>query len=97
MAEANARLIACAPSMLALLEKALPIIENEAELREASMHRHGEDKCVTSYWTEMRELANEISQEIDKATGKQDPELCPHGFGFVEYCEDCKEEINTDA
>lgn len=79
-------------SMLALLEKALPIIENEAGLREFSMSQHGEDKCVTPYWSEMRDLANEISAEIDKAHGRSapDPELCPHGFGFVEYCPDCE-------
>lgn len=63
-------LISRAPSMLALLEKALPIIENEAGLREYSMSQHGEDKCVTPYWSEMADLANEISAEIDKARGK---------------------------
>jgi ribosomal protein L11 len=92
--DANAHLIARAPSMLALLKKALPIIENEAELREASMVRHGEDKCVTPYWSEMRQLANTIQAEIAKAKGDPviDAELCPHGFGFVEYCEECNQK-----
>jgi hypothetical protein len=63
----RANLFCASESMLALLEKALPIIENEAQLREASMKRHGEDQCTTPYWTEMRQLANAIQTEIAKA------------------------------
>lgn len=95
--EANARLIARAPSMLALLEKALPIIEEEAERRSFSYSPKQE---TDSYWSEMRDLADEISAEIDKAygreTSKSDPELFPHGFGFVEYCPDCKSLPDED-
>lgn len=89
MAEANANLIAAAPSMLALLEKALPIIEAKANLRGDC--DGGYSAATENYYSEMRELANEISVEINKARGgvSTDPEPCPHGYGFVEYCEDC--------
>lgn len=66
--EANARLIARSPSMLALLEKALPIIEVEAERRDAAPGAPFSDR--EGYWREMRDLANEIAAEIDKARGK---------------------------
>jgi hypothetical protein len=65
---ANARLIARAPSMLALLEKALPIIEAEAEMRECGPHC--DSSTTEEYEREMREIANEIAQEIDRARGK---------------------------
>lgn len=86
----NKPLIKAAPRMLALLEKALPMIEEEASRREYAPVEDGEG--IGGYWTEMRELANEISAEIYRAhTGKEpEPDLCPHGFGFVEYCPDCK-------
>jgi len=59
-----------ASSMLALLEKAWPIIEVEAMNREeGGMLRDGEP-VMGKYFTEMRELANEISTEIDRARGK---------------------------
>jgi hypothetical protein len=47
----------------------------------------------------MRQLANTIQVEIAKAKGDPviDAELCPHGFGFVEYCEDCKKEVKTNG
>lgn len=48
------------PSMRALLEKALPIIEAEAERREQSGLGFG-DQAVAPYWREMRDLANEIA------------------------------------
>jgi hypothetical protein len=67
-AEAFATLIARAPSMLILLEKAYPIIEEEAERREAAPGGH----FIGGYYTEMRELANEIQAEIDRARGKED-------------------------
>lgn len=63
-------LIRRSPSMLALLEKAWPIIEVEAMNREeGGMLRDGEP-VMGKYFTEMRELANEISAEIDRARGK---------------------------
>lgn len=85
----QARLFECAPSMLALLEKAFPIIEEEAERRECVAHM---SRIDDPYWTEMRQLANTIQAEIAKAKGDTviDAELCPHGFGFVEYCPDCE-------
>jgi len=76
-------------SMLAFLKKAYLIIEEEAERRESFPAYDDEE---ANYWTEMRELANEIKAEIEKAKGKTDPELCPHGYGFVEYCEDCNQK-----
>lgn len=92
--EANAHLISRAPSMLALLEKAYPIIEDEADRRGSWGERHNAQQH--QYATEMRDLANEISAEIDRAHGREvllpDPELCPHGYGFVEYCEDCNQK-----
>lgn len=97
--QANARLIARAPSMLALLEKAYPIIEEEAQRRDfVKPERHGDSPQLTeaeySYYAEMRELANEIQAEITKAKGDSviNAELCPHGYGFVEYCEDCNQK-----
>ena len=55
-------------SMLALLEKALPLIENEAERREQAQA----DALVDGpYYTEMRTLADAIEDEIAKARGKQ--------------------------
>ncbi len=66
IASCNKPLIKRAPSMLTLLEKALPIIEEEAERRERASWTDTEG----DYWSEMRELANEISAEIDKAKGK---------------------------
>lgn len=62
--KAIAALIARAPSMLALLEKALPIIEEEAERRECVL----EPRNTNGYYREMRELASEIQAEIDRAT-----------------------------
>ena len=66
VAPCNKPLIKRAPSMLALLEKALPIIDDEAERREMAPHQARHE----SYWTEMRDLANEISTEIDRARGR---------------------------
>lgn len=66
IAPCNKPVIRRAPSMLALLEKALPIIDAEAEDREAANH----DESSFKYSSEMRDLANEISAEIDKAKGK---------------------------
>jgi hypothetical protein len=65
---AISRLIARAPSMANVLEKALPIIEAEADMRDAIP---GAPFSVREgYWVEMRELANEIKAEIDKTRGK---------------------------
>jgi hypothetical protein len=70
--KAIGELIARAPSMLALLEKAYPIIEEEAERRDMAMHGDS-DRIYTAgdYWSEMHELADEISAEIDRARGKE--------------------------
>jgi len=65
--QAIGRLIARSPSMANLLEKALSIIEGEAERRE---FMPSSDNREHSYWREMRELANEIKAEIEKARGK---------------------------
>ncbi len=65
---AISRLIARAPSMLALLEKALPIIEAEADMRDAVPGAPFSER--EGYWVEMRDLANDISAEIDKAREK---------------------------
>jgi hypothetical protein len=67
--EANAHLIARAPSMLAILEKALPVVEAEAERRRVWGLTHNAQKH--QYATEMRDLANEIQAEIDRARGKE--------------------------
>ncbi|MGH9753440.1 MAG: hypothetical protein ACREA2_11710 [Blastocatellia bacterium] len=64
--EADARLIAAAPDMLLLLQKALPIIEAEAARRDLA----GEENSTDNYWTEMRNLADEITTEIAKAGGE---------------------------
>lgn len=61
-------LIARAPSMLALLEKAYPIIEEEAERRDNAYR--GAEFSPGSYWREMAELRDAISAEIDRARGK---------------------------
>jgi hypothetical protein len=66
---ANAHLIAAAPSMLALLEKALPIISQEAERREDWGERHNAE--LHQYATEMSDLRDAIIAEIDKAHGKE--------------------------
>ena len=99
VAPCNKPLIKCAPSMLALLEKALPIIEEEAERRDQACI--SDVPSVQPYWSEMRDLTNEISAEIDQAYGREaakpDSELCPHGFGFVEYCPDCKPLPDEDS
>jgi len=68
VAPCNKPLIKRAPSMLGLLEKAWPIIAQEAERREDWGERH--DAMEHQYVVEMRQLANEIAQEIDKARGK---------------------------
>jgi hypothetical protein len=65
---ANARLIARSPSMLALLEKAYPIIEEEAARR--GIMEYAKDDAG-DYFTEMRDLANEVQAEIKKARGKE--------------------------
>lgn len=54
-----------AMNMLTLLEKALPIIEEEAERRDAAPNK----ERIEGYYSEMRDLADEISAEIDKAKG----------------------------
>lgn len=66
-AQKYVNLIAAAPSMLALLEKALPIIEREAEQRQNWGERHNREGH--SYATEMRELQDEIEALIAKAKG----------------------------
>jgi hypothetical protein len=68
----NKPLIKAAPSMLRLLEKALPIIEEEAERRNKAMQGDS-DKSYSAgeYWTEMRELSHEIAVEIDRAYGRE--------------------------
>lgn len=59
-------------SMLSLLEKAYPIVEEEAERRNMAMQGDSDKSYPAGeYWTEMRELADEISAEIDKAKGSQ--------------------------
>lgn len=63
------RLIKQAPSMLALLEKALPIISQEAERREDWGERHNAESH--QYATEMSHLRDEILAEIDKAYGRE--------------------------
>lgn len=68
---AISRLIARAPSMLTLLEKAWPIIEEEAERRAYEMHLSAPASPKNEFWTEMRELANEIQAEINKAHGRE--------------------------
>jgi hypothetical protein len=71
VAEANAHLIARAPSMLALLERALPIIEREADARCDAMQQNGLTTDNSAYWIEMVELKREIQTEIDKVRGKE--------------------------
>ena len=66
---AIARLIARSPSMLQLLEKALPIIEAEANMRDAIPGAPFSER--EGYWVEMRELVKEFQAEIDKAKGKE--------------------------
>lgn len=71
-AHARARLIARSLDRQALLERALPIIEAEAERRQMAMQGDS-DRIYTAgdYWTEMRDLANEIAAEIANANGEQ--------------------------
>jgi len=57
-------------SMLALLEKALPIIDREAYARDDALQQSGLNSEDSVYWTEMRALADEISAEIDRAKGR---------------------------
>lgn len=75
----RALVIARAPAMLRLLEKALPIIEAEAKHRESVIQDpkflaeiSGEEKI---YYTEMREAHDEIMREIDRAHGREVVEL----------------------
>lgn len=79
-------------AMLTLLEKALPLIEREAEQREQEIADIGDP----SWPNTMRDLANKISTEINRARGKDipEPDVCPHGFGFIEHCPDCKEALH---
>lgn len=56
------------PDIWQLLKDALPIIEDEANRRDASMQRHGENQCVQPYWREMRELADRIEAIIFQTT-----------------------------
>jgi hypothetical protein len=93
-AERLAKLWVVADSMFALLEKALPIIEAEALNREEGGSLRDGEPVMGWYFTEMRQLANTIQAEIAKAKGDTviDAELCPHGYGFVEYCEDCNQK-----
>ena len=81
IASCNKPIIRRAPSMLALLEKALPIIEEEAE-RRGSVSPDQSAKAY-SYWSEMRELSHEIAVEIDKAYGREPlPNDDPDGEDF---------------
>ena len=66
--KANGYLFSRAWSMLALLEKRLEMIEEEAERRDQAFI--GDIPSAQPYWTEMRDFANEIRAEIDKAKGK---------------------------
>ena len=96
IAEANARLIARAPSMLALLEE-IPLIIEELQIERAAPYADdGYTNGIDCALQIMAKFANKIQAEIDKAHGREvplpDPELCPHGFGFVEYCEDCNQK-----
>jgi hypothetical protein len=80
--------------MLALLHGLYPIIEAEANRRESVAPSYDKNN---PYWTEMTQALNGISHEIDLAHGREvaehpDAETCPHGWGFVEYCPDCKPE-----
>lgn len=61
-------MIARSPSMLALLETALPIIEEEANRRDAAPHKGR----IEGYYSEMRDLATEISAEIERAKGEKE-------------------------
>jgi hypothetical protein len=63
------RLIARAPSMLTLLEKALPLISQEAERREDWGERH--NAVEHKYAVEMSQLRDAIMAEIDRAKGKE--------------------------
>jgi hypothetical protein len=57
--------IAAAPEMLRMLERALPIIEREAEQRDDGQGT--DDIHVVGYWTEMGELADAIATLIKEA------------------------------
>jgi len=60
--KANADLIAAAPDLLDLVERALPIIAAEADRRDDAFFGQSEP-----YWSEMRDLANRIEALILKA------------------------------
>ncbi len=62
-------LFCASPSMLALLEKALPIIEEEAERRESVLP--DQSTRAYSYWSEMRDIVNEIRAEIERVRGRE--------------------------
>ena len=99
------RLIVAAPEMKRVLELALPIIAAEANVRDNALSHKGEND-QNIYWIEMRELANAITAALYFAQWGVKPEseddhpkilaqreangLCKHGYGFVEYCQDCK-------
>jgi hypothetical protein len=65
----RANLFCASESMLALLEKAYPIIEEEAERRSFSYCPEKDDD--NPYWIEMAELRDALSAEIDRAYGKE--------------------------
>ncbi len=94
-------LITAAPEMFRVLERALPIVVAEASQRDEANRKN-----LGGYWSEMRELANAITAALYFAQWGVKPEpqddhpkilaqreadgLCEHGYGFVEYCPDCK-------
>lgn len=72
----RAHLIACAPAMLALLEKAFPIIEAEANRRDdAPMPDDDSPEGIKGYRTEMRQLVNEVARAIELAHGRPKGEI----------------------
>jgi hypothetical protein len=73
-AERLATLLCRALSMLALLERALPLIEDEAGRRSAAMTFYGNFAETDAYWTEMQVLADVIKAEIAKAKGESEKE-----------------------
>lgn len=69
-AERLAKAFCRASAMLALLEKAFPIIEAEAEMRDEGQ-QDARVVGTAGYWSEMRELVAEISREIELAHGRE--------------------------
>src|SRR5262245_19413139 len=75
-------LISAAPDLLEACKKLAEVIRDNFSI-------DGES------WRAIKQYQPEVNQglsAINKAEGKNDPELCPHGFGFVEYCEACTQK-----